>query len=100
MSHYWLFRTCCEDDARWDIQKCCRQCCAPRASYQPNVCKWLILPLLDYVKADLNAQNRKAEYVIFHEILETGNKTFIRDITKIEKKWLLEYAPDYYQIRG
>ena len=38
--------------------------------------------------------------MIFHEILETGDKTFIRDITKIEKKWLLEYAPDYYQIRG
>lgn len=43
--------------------------------------------------------NRKAEWVIFHEIMETGNKTFIRDITKIEKQWLLDYAADFYQVR-
>ncbi|KAG5292821.1 pre-mRNA-splicing factor [Histoplasma ohiense] len=43
--------------------------------------------------------NRKADWVIFHEILQTGNKAFIRDITKIEKSWLLEYAPDYYQVK-
>ncbi|MCJ1232581.1 hypothetical protein MMC14_000534 [Varicellaria rhodocarpa] len=43
--------------------------------------------------------NRKADWVIFHEIMETGNKTFIRDVTKIQKGWLLEYASDYYQIR-
>ncbi|MCJ1255699.1 hypothetical protein MMC24_003516 [Lignoscripta atroalba] len=43
--------------------------------------------------------NRKADWVIFHEIMETGNKTFIRDVTKIEKSWLLEYAPDYYHIK-
>lgn len=42
--------------------------------------------------------NRKADWVIFHEIIETGNKTFIRDITKIEKAWLTEYAPEYYQV--
>lgn len=40
--------------------------------------------------------NRKADWVIFHEIMETGSKTFIRDISKIEKGWLLEYAPKYY----
>ncbi|KAM5466538.1 putative RNA helicase [Microsporum audouinii] len=43
--------------------------------------------------------NRKAEWVIFNEILQTGTKTFIKDITKIEKSWLLEYAPEYYQIK-
>lgn len=43
--------------------------------------------------------NRKADWVVFHEVMETGNKTYIRDITKIEKKWLLEYAPEFYQIR-
>jgi ATP-dependent RNA helicase DDX35 len=42
--------------------------------------------------------NRKADWVIFHEVLETANKTFIREITKIEKNWLLEYAPDFYTI--
>ncbi|KAL1901494.1 hypothetical protein Sste5346_001901 [Sporothrix stenoceras] len=41
--------------------------------------------------------NRKADWVIFHEVMETGDKTYIRDITKIEKKWLLDYAPDFYQ---
>ncbi|KAK4162274.1 P-loop containing nucleoside triphosphate hydrolase protein [Cladorrhinum sp. PSN259] len=41
--------------------------------------------------------NRKADWVIFHEVMETGDKTFIRDITKIEKNWLLEYAPEFYK---
>ncbi|KAI9701488.1 MAG: hypothetical protein M1836_001544 [Candelina mexicana] len=40
--------------------------------------------------------NRKADWVIFHDIIETGSKTFIRDITSIRKDWLLEYAPGYY----
>jgi ATP-dependent RNA helicase DDX35 len=43
--------------------------------------------------------NRKADWVVFHEVMETGNKIFIRDITKIEKSWLLEYAPDFYKIQ-
>ncbi|KAI0385320.1 P-loop containing nucleoside triphosphate hydrolase protein [Hypomontagnella monticulosa] len=44
--------------------------------------------------------NRKADWVIFHEVMETGSKIFIRDITKIEKTWLLEYASGYYQIKS
>ncbi|KAG0652571.1 DEAH box 35 [Hyphodiscus hymeniophilus] len=43
--------------------------------------------------------NRKADWVIFHEVMETGNKTFIRDVTKIEKGWLVEYAAGYYKIQ-
>ena len=43
--------------------------------------------------------NRKAEWVIFHEIMETGQKTFIRDVTKIQKGWLVEYAPEFYKIQ-
>lgn len=43
--------------------------------------------------------NRKADWVIFHEVMETGDKTFIRDITKIEKGWLLEYAPEFYKMK-
>ncbi|KAI4285320.1 MAG: hypothetical protein L6R38_000744 [Xanthoria sp. 2 TBL-2021] len=44
--------------------------------------------------------NRKAEWVIFHEILETGDKTFIRDITKIEKRWLLDDGiSNYYRVQ-
>ncbi|KAG5919033.1 hypothetical protein E4U42_006627 [Claviceps africana] len=41
--------------------------------------------------------NRKADWVIFHEVMDTGDKTFIRDITKIEKAWLLEAAPEFYK---
>ncbi|KAL2131964.1 hypothetical protein VTI74DRAFT_4391 [Chaetomium olivicolor] len=41
--------------------------------------------------------NRKADWVVFHEVMETGSKTFIRDITRIEKGWLLEYAPEFYK---
>lgn len=44
--------------------------------------------------------NRKADWVIFHEIMETNDKTYIRDITKIEKSWLVEYAPEFYQMSG
>ncbi|KAK8196585.1 hypothetical protein M8818_006750 [Zalaria obscura] len=44
--------------------------------------------------------NRKADWVVFHEVMETGEKTFIRDVTKIEKGWLLQYAPAFYQIRS
>lgn len=44
--------------------------------------------------------NRKADWVIFHELLETGNKTFIRDITKIEKSWLLDDTlSTFYRVR-
>ncbi|KAL7897707.1 P-loop containing nucleoside triphosphate hydrolase protein [Trichoderma sp. SZMC 28014] len=42
--------------------------------------------------------NRKADWVIFYEIMETGDKTYIRDITKIEKNWLVEYAPEFYKL--
>lgn len=30
--------------------------------------------------------------------MQTGNKTYIRDVTKIEKSYLLEYAPEYYRV--
>jgi ATP-dependent RNA helicase DDX35 len=43
--------------------------------------------------------NRKAEWVIFHEVMETGSKIFIRDVSKIQKGWLVEYAPEFYKIQ-
>jgi len=42
--------------------------------------------------------NRKAEYVVFHELLDTGEKVYIKDISKIEKNWLLEYGGSYYRV--
>jgi ATP-dependent RNA helicase DDX35 len=44
--------------------------------------------------------NRKADWVIFHELLETRDKAYIRDVTKIERAWLLEYAPGFYEVAG
>ncbi|PSR80290.1 helicase [Coniella lustricola] len=44
--------------------------------------------------------NRKADWVVFHEVMETSMKTYIRDISKIDKNWLLEYAPSFYQIKS
>jgi ATP-dependent RNA helicase DDX35 len=42
--------------------------------------------------------NRKAEWVVFHEIMETGSKIFIRDVTKVDRSWLVEYGGDYYKL--
>jgi ATP-dependent RNA helicase DDX35 len=42
---------------------------------------------------------RKAEWVVFHEVLETAGKTYIRDLTKVDRKWLVEYAPGFYEVR-
>ncbi|KAI9806396.1 MAG: hypothetical protein M1833_003583 [Piccolia ochrophora] len=54
---------------------------------------------LMFLTLSILIKNRKADWVIFHEIMETGSKTFIRDVTKIEKDWLLEYAPEFYQVK-
>lgn len=43
--------------------------------------------------------NRKADWVIFQEITEVGEKTYIKNVTKIEKAWLVEYAPEFYNIK-
>lgn len=44
--------------------------------------------------------NRKADWVVFTEVMETGEKTYVRDVTKIEKGWLVEYAPEFYRVRS
>ena len=45
--------------------------------------------------------NRKADWVVFHEAVDTGRsgKTFIRDLTVVEREWLVECAPGYYRVR-
>ena len=43
--------------------------------------------------------NRKADWVLFTEVMETGDKTFIRDVSKIERSWLVEYAPEYCRVK-
>lgn len=42
--------------------------------------------------------NRKADYIVFNELLETSDKIYIKDISKIEKSWLTELGNGYYRI--
>ncbi|OCT54611.1 putative ATP-dependent RNA helicase DHX35 [Cladophialophora carrionii] len=44
--------------------------------------------------------NRKAEYVIFNELLETGDKVYIKDVSKVEKGWLVEFGGGYYNLKS
>ncbi|KAI9661483.1 MAG: hypothetical protein M1831_003005 [Alyxoria varia] len=44
--------------------------------------------------------NRKADWTIFQSVTETASKTYIRDITKIERSWLMEYSGGYYNMRS
>ncbi|KAK9470990.1 P-loop containing nucleoside triphosphate hydrolase protein [Dipodascopsis tothii] len=43
--------------------------------------------------------NRKADWVIFSELVQTGDKVYMMDITKVERDWLVEAAPGYYTVR-
>ncbi|KFX90792.1 hypothetical protein V490_06272 [Pseudogymnoascus sp. VKM F-3557] len=43
--------------------------------------------------------NRKAGWVVFQEVMEVGEKTYVKEVTKIEKDWLVEYAPEFYKAK-
>ncbi|KAI9644104.1 hypothetical protein NHQ30_007457 [Ciborinia camelliae] len=43
--------------------------------------------------------NRKCEWVVFSEVVEIGGKVYIRDLSKIERAWLVEYAPEFYKMK-
>ncbi|KAF8458815.1 P-loop containing nucleoside triphosphate hydrolase protein [Terfezia claveryi] len=44
--------------------------------------------------------DRRVDWVVFEEVVETGRKVFIKDLTVVSKDWLVEYAPGFYQIKG
>jgi ATP-dependent RNA helicase DDX35 len=44
--------------------------------------------------------NRKADWVVYTEIMETRGKVYIRDLSSVEREWLVEYAPEYYKVRN
>lgn len=44
--------------------------------------------------------NRRAEYVIFSELLETGEKVYIKDVSKVEKGWLVEESGGFYNVKS
>ncbi|KAH7069114.1 P-loop containing nucleoside triphosphate hydrolase protein [Paraphoma chrysanthemicola] len=43
--------------------------------------------------------HRKAEWVVYTEIMETKGKIYIRDLSAVEMEWLVEVAPEYYKIK-
>lgn len=43
--------------------------------------------------------HRKAEWVVYTEIMETRGKIYIRDLSSVEMDWLVEYAPEYYKVK-
>jgi ATP-dependent RNA helicase DDX35 len=43
--------------------------------------------------------HRKAEWVVYTEIMETRGKVYIRDLSSVEMEWLVEYAPEIYRVR-
>lgn len=43
--------------------------------------------------------HRKADWVIYTEILSTRDKIFIRDLSTVDMDWLTEYAPEFYKIK-
>ncbi|KAH9874628.1 hypothetical protein IAQ61_003818 [Plenodomus lingam] len=44
--------------------------------------------------------HRKADWVIYTEILATRDKIYIRDLSSVEMDWLTECAPEYYKVRN
>jgi ATP-dependent RNA helicase DDX35 len=44
--------------------------------------------------------HRKAGWVVYTEVLATKDKVFIRDLSVVEREWLVEYAPEYYKVRN
>jgi ATP-dependent RNA helicase DDX35 len=44
--------------------------------------------------------HRKAEWVVYTEIMQTRDKVFVRDLSAVDMEWLTEYAPEFYRIKG
>lgn len=43
--------------------------------------------------------HRKAQWVVYTEIMETRGKVYIRDLSSVEMEWLVEYAPEVYRVK-
>ncbi|KAJ4985839.1 ATP-dependent RNA helicase DHX35 [Stagonosporopsis vannaccii] len=44
--------------------------------------------------------HRKADWVIYTEVLSTRDKIYIRDLSSVDMDWLIEYAPEYYKVKN
>merc|ERR1712106_745286 len=40
--------------------------------------------------------HRQPEWVVFHEVVQT-TKEYLREVTTIDPKWLVEYAPAFFK---
>jgi ATP-dependent RNA helicase DDX35 len=67
------------------------------AKFQPDGTFKSVNGLVMYAHPSSLMFNRKAEWVVFHEIMETNGKPYIRDISAIERSWLLEYGKNFYR---
>lgn len=70
---------------------------AHAAKFQPDGTFKSVNGLVMYAHPTSLMFNRKAEWVVFHEIMETNGKPYIRDISSIERSWLLEYGNRFYR---
>lgn len=44
--------------------------------------------------------HRKADWVVYTEILSTRDKIYIRDLSTVDMDWLTDYAPEYYKVKN
>lgn len=44
--------------------------------------------------------HRKADWVVYTDIMETNGKVYIRDMSSVQMDWLIEYAPEYYKVKN
>ena len=42
--------------------------------------------------------HRQPEWVVFHEVVQT-TKEYMREVTTIDPKWLVEFAPAFFRYR-
>ena len=43
--------------------------------------------------------HRQPEWVVYHEVVQT-TKEYMREVTAIDPKWLVEYAPAFFKFSG
>ncbi|XP_037092535.1 ATP-dependent RNA helicase DHX8-like [Pollicipes pollicipes] len=50
-----------------------------------------------YIHPSSSLFNRQPEWVIYHELVQT-TKEYMREVTTIDPKWLVEYAPSFFKV--
>lgn len=50
-----------------------------------------------YIHPSSSLFNRQPEWVIYHELVQT-TKEYMREVTTIDPKWLVEFAPSFFKL--